>query len=72
MNFYIASKLENAARVRELAEVLKSWGWQQTYDWTSHGMVLGEKDDLQRVAAKELAGVIRAQIVIVCYRQWGL
>ena len=65
MNFYIASRLENAARVRELAEVLKSWGWQQTYDWTSHGMVLGEKDDLQRVAAEELAGVIRAQIVIV-------
>ena len=64
MNFYIASKLENAKRVRQLADTLKSWGWQHTYDWTSHGLVLG-KDKLQGAAAEELAGVIRAQIVIV-------
>jgi len=64
VKFYIASKLENAARVRELAEILKSWGWKHTYDWTEHGRVL-DREALQSVAAEEMAGIIRANIVIV-------
>lgn len=65
MKFYIASKLENAARVQELAGVLKSWGWQHTYDWTTHGCVLGDEKALQRVAKKELYGAAQADLVIV-------
>jgi len=64
VKFYIASKLENAARVRELAEILKSWGWKHTYDWTEHGRVLG-REALQSVAAEELAGVIRADLITI-------
>ena len=45
--------------------MLKSWGWQQTYDWTSHGCVLGDKKALQRVAKKELYGAAQADLVIV-------
>lgn len=64
MKFYIASKLENATRVRELAEILKSWGWKHTYDWTEHGRVLN-REALQSVAAEELAGAVRADLVII-------
>jgi len=64
VNFYIASKLENVARVRELAQELENWGWKCTYKWFKHGSVFGE-EQLQATAAEELAGAIRAQLVIV-------
>ena len=66
MKFYIASKLESAARVRELAEKLKSWGWQHTYDWTTHGSVQSEgQERLIEVAENEIQGVREADVVIV-------
>ncbi|NSW92755.1 MAG: nucleoside 2-deoxyribosyltransferase [Firmicutes bacterium] len=66
MKFYIASKLENAARVALLAKVLKSMGWQHTYDWTTHGSVKDQGEQrLQEVAENEIKGVAVADIVIV-------
>jgi len=65
MNFYIASKLKNASRVRQLAEMLTSFGWEHTYDWTSHGCVLGSEGALREVADKELRGVAQADLFIV-------
>lgn len=64
MKFYIASKLENAARVHVLAESLKSLGWEQSYDWAKHGCVLGDESALRKVADKELRGVAQADIFI--------
>lgn len=65
MKFYIASKLENAARVRELAEALKARGWRQTYDWTVHGSVRGDRERLKETACAEWGGVQDADIIIV-------
>lgn len=66
MNFYIASKLENAERVRELAEQLEQFGWKCTYKWYEHGMVL-YKEDLQAAAAEELSGIIRADLFVMLF-----
>lgn len=55
VKFYIASKLKNAYRVRQLAAVFKSWGWTHTYDWTVHGCVLGDGKMLRGVAEKSFA-----------------
>jgi len=60
VKFYIASKLENASQVRQLAKVLKSWGWQHTYDWTGY-----EPAQMKEIALNEYAGVINADLVIV-------
>jgi hypothetical protein len=64
MRFYIASKLENVARVRQLAEELENWGWKCTYKWYEHGKVLGSALDLATVASEEYCGVARAELFI--------
>jgi nucleoside 2-deoxyribosyltransferase len=66
MKFYIASKLENAESVKALANVLKTFHWEQTYDWTIHGSVKGEgKQRLKEVATNEMQGVREADVVII-------
>lgn len=65
MRFYVASALENAEMVRWFAGKLKSWGWQQTYDWTVHGPV--QEPLLAETAEKELSGVKEADIVFVLF-----
>lgn len=66
MNFYIASKLENADNVKVVANVLKARGWKQTYDWTVHGSVQDSGEEvLTKVAEKEIHGVRESDIVIV-------
>lgn len=66
MKFYKASKLENAKKVKRLANVLKASGWEQTYDWTKHGSVQKEEEQrLREVAGNELRGVKDAEVVIV-------
>lgn len=66
MRFYIASRLENAPRVRELAAVLKAHGHEHTYDWTVHGSVQNAGlDVIERVAVLGTRGVERADVVIV-------
>jgi len=66
VKFYIASGLENAALVSRLASVLRFWGWQHTYDWTTCGSVRhGEEAWLTEIAEKEIQGVRDADILIV-------
>jgi|GEM_PF-744125 len=66
IKFYIASRLENAEQVRCLAKILKMWGWEHTYDWTTHGSVQDKGETVIReVAHKEIQGVKNADIVIV-------
>lgn len=65
MRYYIASGLENHAKVRELKAILDARGWEHTYDWTVHGSV--QKDGAERigeVAASEIEGVYMADVVI--------
>lgn len=66
MKFYIASRLENAEQVKCVAHVLKTWGWEHTYDWTSHGSVQMEGEArIREVAHNEMQGVADADVVIV-------
>jgi len=66
MKYYIASSLENAEQVKRLIWLLKSWGWQVTYDWTKHGSVQAEgREVIKETAKKELAGVKEADLVII-------
>ena len=66
MKYYIASKLENAVAVKTLAHAFSELGWEQTYDWTTHGSVHGKGDEvLQHVTLKELGGVKEADVVVI-------
>ena len=49
--YYIASGLDNVDKVRELKSVLDAAGWEHTYDWTVHGSVQREGQNL-RVTAR--------------------
>lgn len=65
-SYYIASRLENAPRVRELKRILDARGWRHSYDWTVHGSVQNDGPDVIReVATHEAVGVASAQVVIV-------
>lgn len=64
--FYIASGLDNAGQVRQLAETLKAAGWTHTYDWTVHGSVAGKGPDVfAETSVAEVEGVLVAQTIIV-------
>lgn len=66
--FYIASKLENAPRVRDLRDHLLAAGWEITYDWTVHGSVRGPdmpRERIADVADREVNGVLDADVLIV-------
>ncbi len=66
MNYYIASGLENFAKVKELKAILDERGWEHTYDWTAHGAVWPEgQERLAEVSALEEKGVTAADVVIV-------
>jgi hypothetical protein len=64
--FYIASSLDNAGQVRQLAETLKAAGWTHTYDWTVHGSVAGQGEQaFVDTATAEVEGVRWADVVVV-------
>ena len=66
MKFYIASKLENYEQVMSLAGLLKSSGWEHTYDWTVHGSIKETNiETLKLIGQKEYDGVKNADIIIV-------
>ena len=68
MRYYIASKLENAPRVRQMRDHLNNLGHQQTYDWTTHGPVYGAGlQRLTEVSIHEINGVLLADVVIVLW-----
>lgn len=64
-SFYIASRLENAAQVKKMANILTAAGHTHTYDWTAHGSVEGESEDrIREIASGEIRGVLEAAVVI--------
>lgn len=64
MKFYIASSLKNIVNVRQVAEKLKSRGFLQTYDWTTHSSI-DSISKLRKVGHEEISGVLDADVVIV-------
>ena len=68
MKYYIATKLENAAAHRKLAEELKKMRHDLTYNWTLHGAVWSEgMRRIRDVATAEAAGVCTADCVIMLW-----
>ena len=67
IRYYIASRLENAPRGPDLKAILDARGcWVHTYDWTVHGSVQNEGEEVIRTVARmEAHGVERADVVIV-------
>jgi nucleoside 2-deoxyribosyltransferase len=66
MKFYIASRLENASNVRELADKLEALGYQHTYDWTVHGSVQDQGEArMEEVARNEARGIYESDVAIV-------
>lgn len=66
MKYYLASGVENAARVNAAAKVLDGNGHERTYDWTVHGSVARAEESFKtRVAETEAKAVAAAETVIV-------
>lgn len=61
ITFYIASRLENAAQVRELRDLLTAAGWTCAYDWTAHGSV--RSDDGDPAARERITEVAAAEVI---------
>ena len=66
MKFYIASSLKNIENVRRVAESLKSRGFIQTYDWTTHSNI-DCISKLSKIGQEEVTGVLDADVVIVMF-----
>ena len=65
MKFYIATRLEQAARHRQLAHALTGGGHVLTYDWTVHGNVRKDGEvRLRETAIAETRGVVEADVLI--------
>lgn len=64
MKFYIASSLRNVDNVRSVAGVLKSRGFIQTYDSTTHTNV-DSISKLREIGHEEVSGVLDTDVVII-------
>lgn len=66
MRFYVASGLENRDRVQLVIQKIRSIGHEMTYDWTVHGDVRCQGEEiLNTVAGNETFAVIDAGCVLV-------
>jgi len=65
MKFYIASGVENAKIVSELAAIMKADGHTHTYDWTQTLNHNNDDSELKALAYAEVKGVQDAEILIV-------
>ena len=63
--FYLASGLENREQASRIIRALERAGLTCTYDWTTHGSLQAHPQLWHEVAAAELGGVIRADVVVV-------
>lgn len=64
--YYLASGLENAPMVKRLHKSMQKAGWTCSYDWTAHGSVQAQGDQvIAKVAADEAMGVVSCDVVIV-------
>jgi hypothetical protein len=66
MNFYIASGLKNAARVRQASEILMQKGHLRLYDWTAHGDVRScGQERMREVSVNEARAVMECELMLV-------
>ncbi len=65
MKFYVASNLPNRNMASLMVRALEGAGHECAYDWTEHGSMQTEPDKWPDVAEAELAGVMRADFVVV-------
>ena len=66
MTYYVASGVENAARVNEAAARLNALGHTRTYDWTRHGSVAAAPPKKkEQVALSEARAVAEAELVLL-------
>ena len=65
MKFYIATRLERADEQKALSAILRDFGHEHTYDWSTHGSVQSEGPDrIREVASAECRGVLDADLFI--------
>lgn len=66
MKFYIATSISRATAHRIVRDALKECGHEISYDWTLHTSEKSiSKERLQEIALLDLAGVSKADFVIV-------
>lgn len=67
MRYYIATTLDNVEEHKKLKATLDLAGdYELTYDWTTHGSILGAREKrFVEVAALEANGVIAADVLVV-------
>jgi nucleoside 2-deoxyribosyltransferase len=66
LRIYVAAKLDRADDAKRIADLLRADGHIITYEWWTHGAVHAQGIEAMRaVAMRELAGVLRADLVIV-------
>ena len=61
---YIASGLQNRARIIDLIDKFESLGISISYNWCSHGQVFN-LDQLRAIAQNEINGVLNAKCILV-------
>lgn len=65
MRYYIATRIEKAKDHNYVRDRLAEYGWELTYDWTTHGSVKSTTvGKLKSVAQAEVEGVLEAQVVL--------
>lgn len=65
MRYYLASGLENHARVNVIADALNAMGHVRTYDWTAHGDIRAQGSArMRQVAQNEINSVANADFVL--------
>lgn len=66
MKFYVSSSLKNYEQARCLSRLLKSAGWEQTYDWTLHCPVKQtDIETLKSIGEQEYEGIRQSDVVII-------
>mgnify|MGYP001623410181 FL=1 len=65
MKFYIGSGMKNCELVNYYAKILKSNGWEQTYDWVKNISDNVTLEDITGYAALESQGIVDSDVVII-------
>lgn len=65
MKFYIGSSFKNYKLVNILAEKLKEYGWEHTYNWANSIQEAESKEDLIAYSMHEQKGIFDSDVVII-------
>lgn len=65
MKFYIGSSFKNHKLVNILAERLKQYGWEHTYNWANSIQEAESKEDLIAYSMHEQKGIFDSDVVII-------